>query len=122
MNVSRLIAAVLALGALAACGEQPALPSGVTGDPDRGKVLLRQYGCGSCHNIPGVASAKGNVGPPLEGIAKRVYLGGVVTNNPANMVKWIRTPEQIDPRTAMPNLQVSEAHAQDMIAYLYRLK
>jgi hypothetical protein len=31
-------------------------------------------------------------------------------------------PQEIDPRTAMPNLQVSEGHAQDMVAYLYRLK
>jgi cytochrome c1 len=107
--------------ALTACGPHP-LPAGVAGDPERGKLLLRQYGCGSCHTIPGVAAARGNVGPPLEAIGSRVYLAGVLPNTPQNMVRWIRTPQEIDPRTAMPNLQVPEQHAQDMVAYLYRLR
>jgi hypothetical protein len=28
----------------------------------------------------------------------------------------------VDPRTAMPNMNVTEAHAHDIVAYLYRLK
>ena len=56
---------------------------GVDGDPERGRLLLRQFGCGACHRIAGVADAQGNVGPPLDGVAKRVYLGGVVPNSPA---------------------------------------
>ena len=107
---------------LAACEPEARLPAGVTGNPDNGKLLLRQYGCGTCHTIPGVAGAKGNVGPPLDAISKRVYLAGVLPNTPQNMARWIRTPQEIDPRTAMPNLQVSDAQAQDMVAYLYRLK
>ena len=107
--------------ALTACG-QPPPPPGVTGNPDRGKLLLQQYGCGSCHTIPGVAASRGNVGPPLEAIRSRVYLAGQLPNTPQNMVRWIRVPQEIDPRTAMPNLQVPEQHAEDMVAYLYRLK
>ena len=94
----------------------------LAGDPEHGRLLLRQYGCGTCHSIPGVAAAKGNVGPPLEGIARRVYLAGVLPNTPANMTRWIRAPQAIDPRTAMPDMQVPEPHAQDMVAYLYRLR
>lgn len=108
--------------ALAACEKQHALPAGVAGDPERGKLLLRQYGCGTCHTIPGVAAARGNVGPPLEAIGSRVYLAGVLPNTPQNMVRWIRAPQDIDPQTAMPDLQVPEQHAQDMVAYLYRLR
>ena len=107
---------------LAGCQPEATLPPGVSGDPERGKLLLRQYGCGSCHKIPGVATARGNVGPPLDAIAKRVYLAGVLPNTPQNMARWIQVPQEIDPRTAMPNLQVSEGHARDMVAYLYRLK
>jgi len=104
---------------LAACGaEKPALD----GDPERGRLLLRQFGCGTCHRIPGVADAQGNVGPPLDGVAKRVYLAGVLPNSAAGMARWIRTPQAFDPRTAMPNLGVSEAHARDMVAYLQTLK
>ena len=91
-------------------------------DPERGRLLLRQYGCASCHSIRGVASASGNVGPPLNGVAQRVYLGGVLPNTPENMVRWIRGPQRFDPRTAMPDMQVPEAEARDMVAYLYALR
>ena len=113
------IALVALCAALSGCKQsRPDL----AGDPERGKLLLRQYGCGSCHSIPGVAVANANVGPPLDGIARRVYLAGVLPNTPANMTRWIRTPQEIDPRTLMPNMQVPEPHAQDMVAYLYRLR
>jgi cytochrome c2 len=121
-HLATAFASLALCAVIVGCSREPQLPSGVTGDPERGKLLLRQYGCGSCHNIPGVASAKGNVGPPLDAISKRVYLAGVLPNTPQNMVRWIRVPQEIDPRTAMPNLQVPERHAQDMVAYLYRLK
>ena len=103
---------------LAGCGEEQA--SAFAADPQEGKLLLRQYGCGSCHSIPGVAGARGNAGPPLEGIARRVYLGGVLPNTPENMARWIRAPQRFDPRTAMPDMQVPEQHARAMVAYLYR--
>jgi cytochrome c len=114
----RLIAFLLSL-CLAACGgHEPALQ----GDPERGRLLLRQFGCGGCHRIAGVADARGNVGPPLDGAAKRVYLGGVLPNSPDNMVRWIRAPGAFEPKTAMPNLGVSEEHARDMVAYLQTLR
>ena len=98
------------------------MPLGIAGDAERGRLLLRQYGCGGCHTIPGVAAARGKVGPPLDRIASRIYLGGVLPNTPENMSRWIREPQAIDPRTAMPDMQVPPQHASDMIAYLYRLK
>jgi cytochrome c2 len=114
----RLIAGLLAVTFTACSGEPPTL----TGDAERGRLLLRQFGCGTCHRIPGVADAQGNVGPSLEGVARRVYLAGVVPNSPDGMVRWIRAPQAFDVRTAMPNLGVSEAHARDMVAYLYTLR
>jgi cytochrome c1 len=113
-------ACVLAGLCLAACSE--ARPPTLAGDPENGRLLLRQFGCGTCHRIPGVAAAVGNTGPPLTAIGRRVYLGGVVPNSPDNMVRWIRNPQQFDPQTAMPNLQVGEEHARDMAAYLQELK
>ena len=114
----RLIAAALCLP-LVACGGDGAR---LDGDPERGRQLLRQFGCGACHRISGVADAQGNVGPPLDGVAKRVYLGGVLPNSPASMARWIRAPQAFDPQTAMPNLGVGEEHARDMVAYLYTLR
>ncbi len=105
---------------LGACSAEP--PAALGGDPENGRLLLRQFGCGTCHEIPEVAAARGKVGPPLAGIARRVYLGGVLPNTPENMAAFIRDPRAADPRTAMPDLGVTEAHARDMVAYLYTLK
>jgi cytochrome c2 len=62
------------------------------------------------------------VGPPLDAIAHRVYLGGVLPNTPQTMAAFIRAPQLADPRTAMPDLGIGEDHARDMVAYLYTLK
>ena len=83
---------------------------------------MRQYGCASCHTIPGVPGANGLVGPPLSGVARRVYLGGVLPNTPENMVRWIQAPQEIAPATAMPDMGLSERVARDMASYLYTLR
>ncbi len=105
---------------IAGCGSEkaPELP----GDPVKGKMAITAYGCGSCHIIPDVPGANGHTGPTLERIAKRTYLAGVLPNTPEEMVRWIRAPEQVDPRTAMPNMAVSAGDAHDITAYLYTLK
>jgi cytochrome c len=92
------------------------------GDPDRGGRLIQFYGCGSCHEIPGIRGADGLVGPPLARIAERSYVGGVIKNRPENMIRWIQNPPGIDPLTAMPNLHVTPADAQDIAGYLYTLR
>jgi cytochrome c len=105
---------------LVSCGGETRAPP--PGDRANGKLLLRQFGCGTCHEIPGVAGAKGRTGPPLKGVAGRVYLAGVLPNTPENMVRWIRAPQEFEPRTLMPDLGVTEAHARDMVAYLQTLE
>ena len=89
------------------------------GDPDRGESIFIQYGCGSCHAVKGVRTATGSVGPPLDGIALRVIIGGHLSNTPDNMQKWIRDPQQVSPGTAMPDLNVGEQDARDITAFLY---
>ena len=46
-------------------------------------------------------------------------MGGVLPNSAGNLVKWIMDPREVDPRTAMPDLGVTEVEARDMAAYLY---
>ena len=115
------IAVLLSLSLLLSPCGNPQSPA-LGGDPENGKLLLRQFGCGSCHEIPGVAAAHGKVGPPLGGVGRRVYIAGVLPNTPERMVQFIRAPQRADPRTAMPDLGVTEEHARDMVAYLYSLK
>lgn len=92
------------------------------GDPHAGRQALLRYGCGSCHTIPGVQRANGLVGPSLAGIAKRVYVAGVLYNTPDNLSRWIRDPPAVDPLTAMPKIGVSDGDARDITAYLYTLE
>ena len=116
----RVLVSVSAIAALLACGSSDDPPR--PGDPEKGRLLLRQFGCGTCHQIEGVADARGTAGPPLDGIARRVYLAGRLPNSPEAMTRWIRAPKSIDPKTAMPDLGVGEEHARDMVAYLSRLR
>ena len=89
------------------------------GDPARGEAMFIQYGCGSCHALKDVRTATGMVGPPLDGIALRMIIAGHLSNNPQNMEKWIRDPQQVSPGTAMPDLNVGEQDARDITAFLY---
>ena len=114
-------ALVAASAAGVACrGAQPSSIPG--GDPRRGKATIDAMGCGACHVIGGVALAHGEVGPPLDGVARRVIVGGVLPNTPENMMRWIEDPPAFAPNTAMPNLGVTPQSARDIVAYLYTLK
>jgi cytochrome c len=92
------------------------------GEPARGKEAIGRYGCATCHTIPGVDGARGQVGPSLEGIASRSYLAGKLTNTPPNLIQWIREPQEIQPGTAMPELGVTDQDGKDIAAYLYTLR
>jgi cytochrome c2 len=89
------------------------------GDPVRAAKIMRRYGCGGCHTIPGVPGADGQVGPQLSGLLHRVYVGGVATNSPDHLIEWIVDPQKLSPRSAMPATGISEAEARDVAAYLY---
>lgn len=110
------------LAGLAACTEQQAAIQVAGGDPERGRTLVRSFGCVACHVVPGVAGHGSNVGPPLHKMGARVYIGGVLPNTPDDMVRWLMNPPAIDPRTAMPNLGITEPEARDIAAYLYALR
>jgi mono/diheme cytochrome c family protein len=89
------------------------------GDPARGPDLMRRHGCIGCHRVSGVAGARGTVGPVLEDLADRAFIGGVTPNTPANLVLWIRRSRDVDPKSGMPNTNVPEQEARDIAAYLY---
>jgi cytochrome c2 len=84
----------------------------------RAPDLMIQYGCPTCHVIPGVPGAVGKVGPSLEGLEQRSYLAGTLQNSPVNLVLWIQHPQQIHPGTAMPEMGVTAADATRIAAFL----
>lgn len=108
-----IVLAALVLGGCSSAATTPA---------ENGRLLLRQFGCGQCHNIPGVANAQGAVGPPLGRVGERSYLGGVLPNTRENMAQWIRDPRRFDPRTTMPAMGMTEQQSKDMVAYLMEAK
>jgi mono/diheme cytochrome c family protein len=105
----------------AACRSEPVATPGPP-DARRGRELINQYACTACHTVPGVASTKPQVGPPLAGFADRTLIAGRLPNTPDNLARWLREPQAIDPLSAMPDLGVSAAHARDMAAYLGTLR
>jgi cytochrome c1 len=109
---------------LSGCGHNDTITNvpASAGNPDRGRSLIFDFACGSCHVIPGVADANGAVGPPLDRFGARTYIAGSLTNTTPNLVNWIRGPQQIEPGTAMPNLGVSDEQARHIAAYLHTLK
>jgi mono/diheme cytochrome c family protein len=92
------------------------------GNQEAGRRAITQYLCATCHQIPGLSDASKHVGAPLNGIATRKYIAGVLPNTPENMVRWLQNPKSIAPLTAMPNLSVTEKDARDIAAYLYTLE
>jgi mono/diheme cytochrome c family protein len=90
-------------------------------DARRGKRAIRQYACVTCHAIPGIVGANAPVGPPLKQIGTRGFIAGVLPNTPENMVRWIRHPQAVNPKSAMPDLGVTERDARDIAAYLSTL-
>jgi cytochrome c len=114
----------VALLAASACGDSRQHTAEVTtgGDVRRGAAAVERYGCGSCHVIPGISGATGLAGPPLSGIASRIYIGGVLQNTPNNMIRWIKDPRAVDEKTVMPNVGVTQQDAMDIAGYLYTLR
>ena len=123
-----IIGAVLLGGCAAVATALPGLSAAEVRSPiagasvARGRALMTDYGCHTCHTIPGVPNARALVGPPLNGWADRIYIAGSLVNSPDNLTAWLRDPQAIEPGTVMPNMGVSEEEARDMAAFLYTLR
>lgn len=104
---------------LAGCGKPPSSEPLTGGRPAVGKQLIESFGCAACHQIKGVPMGQSQVGPSLKDIRDSSYVAGVLPNSADNLIKWIEHPRAINPKTAMPELGVTEAQARDIAAYLY---
>lgn len=104
------------------CAAAPPVWNVPGGDVQRGKQLVSELGCARCHAIPGIAGPKGNVGPPLAKFGERTFVAGMLRNTPANLEHWIRSPQDVVPGNAMPDMGVTQQQARDIAAFLYTLR
>ncbi|CAN7559500.1 cytochrome c [Acidovorax sp. LjRoot129] len=88
----------------------------------RGKALIAQYQCGSCHAIPGIPAARGETAQTLRAWSRRSYIAGRLPNNADVLTRWITDPPALVPGTAMPRMGVSPDEGQAMAAYLFSLR
>ena len=54
--------------------------------------------------------------------SRRVYIAGELPNTPENLTRWLQHPPQVEPKTAMPDMGVTDQDSRDIAAYLYSLK
>ncbi|WP_375275309.1 c-type cytochrome [Methylorubrum thiocyanatum] len=117
--VAALITALILGAGLSGCGN----PSAATAEQhEQAVALIRSYGCGGCHDIPGIAGANGVVGPSLHGIGRRVFIAGMLRNTQGEMVRWLRDSQGVVPGNAMPNMGLGEDEARAIAAYLATLR
>ncbi|RWZ67996.1 cytochrome c [Labedella populi] len=116
------LVAALAVTLTTACSSGPAPPGrSVSGDPERGRAAVLEYGCASCHSLPDVASVDDDsIAPDLHGFDDRDHIAGQIPNRAEELIAWLQDPQSIEPGTLMPDLGVTEQDAQDIAAYLYR--
>jgi cytochrome c len=118
-RAAALAACALAACGLTACGSGSATGQSLPGeDAGRGKDLILDYGCGSCHTIGGIDTANGTVGPRLTDFQDDRYIAGNLPNTPRNTAHWIADPQRYEPGTIMPDLGVTPSQAADIAAYL----
>lgn len=118
--VGALVVVILSSCAAEASRPQPVIPVG--GDPDLGRETIVEYGCGSCHRIPGIPEADALVGPPLESWSGRAFVAGILPNSPENLARFLADPDEIRPGTAMPDLQLNDEDIAAIVAYLFTLE
>ncbi|HZD58435.1 MAG TPA: cytochrome c, partial [Anaerolineales bacterium] len=81
-----------------------------------------QLPCQSCHWIQGTA-AQADIGPNLTHLASRQTIAtGVLDNTPENLATWLRNPQAVKPGNHMPDLNLSDAQINELVAYLETLK
>lgn len=117
--VAALITALILGVGLSGCGN----PNAAAAEQhERAVALIRSYGCGGCHDIPGIEGANGVVGPSLHGIGRRVFIAGMLRNTQGEMVRWLRDPQGVVPGNAMPDMGIKEDEARAIAAYLVTLR
>jgi cytochrome c oxidase subunit 2 len=88
-----------------------------------GRLVFERTACINCHAIGGSIATDRRFGPDLTHLMSRNTLAsGAVSNSPANLRAWIKSPDQFKPGVLMPAMNVSDSDLDQLVAYLTTLK
>jgi cytochrome c2 len=89
-----------------------------SGNLERGKELIKEVGCMSCHGVEGYEQESraigANAAPYLSGTGSKV--------NKDWLVSWLLKPSHYNPKTIMPSFRLTKSEADDIATYLLSLK
>jgi cytochrome c oxidase subunit 2 len=93
-----------------------------TADTRTGAQLYARLGCPVCHAL-NQPSANGKVGPDLTHFGSRQLIaGGVLSNTPAHLTRWLNNPDAVKPGTRMPNYPLTDTEVASLTRYLEGLQ
>lgn len=79
-------------------------------------------GCAACHTITGTP-AGGVLGPDLTHFgARSTFAAALYPNTPERLAGWLRNPDSLKPGVLMPDLNLSEARIDTLVAFLEGLR
>jgi len=97
-------------------------PAAATESEARGAKLFTSMTCVKCHAITGNGEGA-RAAPDLTHLADRKTLGsGVVENNPTELARWLKHPQDLKRGCHMPDVQLSDTQVADFVAYFGALK
>jgi cytochrome c oxidase subunit 2 len=106
-------------------GQSPAEPSSVA----EGARLFQEGRfadgppCASCHAVEPSIDAQPAIGPNLAHFASRsTFAGAMFDNNEDNLRAWLADPPAVKPGARMPDLGLTEAQIDALVAYLSSLE
>ncbi len=94
-----------------------------TSNTEAAHTIIREKACLSCHIVPGLLPApQAGIAPLFEGLAKRKRLvGGLLTNTPKNLRRWLKNPKAIKSMTLMPNTALTDEEIEILIEFMNSL-
>ena len=86
-----------------------------------GRLVFERTACINCHVIGNATNRL--FGPDLTHLMSRSTLAsGALSNSPALLRAWIKSPEQFKPGVLMPTMNLSDSDLDQLVAYLTSLK
>jgi len=88
-----------------------------------GRLVFERTACINCHAIGASPATDRRFGPDLTHLMSRNTLAsGALSNSPANLRAWIKSPDEFKPGVLMPAMNVSDSDLDQLVAYLITLK